>query len=77
MQPLIDHEEEVVVVIANRSGEEEPHARYAGTSWIGRIGRGKIEAWGVLGRGEESILVADTEEEPVWELMKRQPEEND
>lgn len=77
LQPLIDHEGEAVVVIANRSGEEEPDARYAGTSWIGRIGRGKIQAWGVLGRGEESVLVADTEKEPVWKLTVRQQEEDD
>lgn len=77
LQPLIDHEREVVVVVANRCGEEEPDARYAGTSWIGRIGGGKIEAWGLLGRGEESVLVADTEKEPRWTLTARQKEEND
>lgn len=77
LQPLIDHEREVVVVVANRCGEEEPDARYAGTSWIGRIGRGKIEAWGLLGRGEESVLVADTEKEPWWTLRARQKEENE
>lgn len=77
LQPLIDHEREVVVVVANRCGEEEPDALYAGTSWIGRIGGGKIEAWGLLGRGEESVLVADTEKETPWTLTARRKEEND
>lgn len=71
LQPLVDHEREVVVVIANRCGEEEPDARYAGTSWIGKIGGGKIHAWGVLGRGEESVFAADTEKEPVWTFSVR------
>ena len=75
--PLIEHEREVIVVIANRCGEEEPDARYAGTSWIGRIGRGKIQAWGVLGRGDECVLVADTETEPAWIWTARREEEND
>lgn len=76
LQPLIDHEREVIVVIANRCGEEEPDARYAGTSWIGKIGGGKIQAWGVLGRGEETVFVADTEKEPAWTFTVGQEENN-
>ena len=73
LQPLINQkEEDVVVVIANRSGEEEGQARYAGTSWIGKVGKGKVEMWGVLGRGEERVLVADTEMETRWRLTIRQ-----
>lgn len=68
LRPLVDQEDrEVIVAIACRSGEEEgeDEVRYAGSSWIGRIGRGKIGVWGVLGRGEEGVLVADTEAELV------------
>lgn len=54
-------ERKVVVVVANRCGEEGPEARYAGTSWVGALGGGEIRRWGVAGRGEERVLVVDTE----------------
>ncbi|MCJ1470635.1 Carbon-nitrogen hydrolase [Pseudocyphellaria aurata] len=72
LQPLIDHPTDVIVVIANRCGEEPPQARYAGTSWIGRVGQGRIEAWGMLGRGEENVLVADLTQTPQWTLRSVQ-----
>ncbi|KAL9128732.1 MAG: hypothetical protein Q9217_002639 [Psora testacea] len=71
--PLLETEKEVLVVCANRAGEEpgnnpcgqvEEGVRYAGTSWVGRVGKGKVDVWGMLGRGEEGILVVDTEEKP-------------
>lgn len=65
LQPLINNPTEVVVVIANRCGEE-PDARYAGTSWIGLAGRGQIQGLGMLGRGEEKVLVADLKQKPQW-----------
>lgn len=72
LKPLINQQErEIVVVIANRSGQEEPDVKYVGTSWIGRIGRGNIKAWGILGKGEEKVLVADTDEELTWEILGR------
>lgn len=70
MEPLIaDEEREVVIVVANRSGEEEGGVRYAGTSWVGKVGgRGqeKVGIWGMLGRGEEGVLKVDTREEMQW-----------
>ena len=76
LKPLVEGEKEVVVVCANRSGEEggrnpigeEEGVRYAGTSWIGKVGKGMVMLWGTLGAGEESILVADTETEACWAL---------
>lgn len=44
LQPLVkDMGKEVIIVVANKCGEEGPDARYAGTSWIGRVGLGKAE----------------------------------
>lgn len=68
---------EVVVVVANRCGEEgveREGVRFAGTSWVGRVGggmgggvkvsgTGEVGVWGMLGRGEERVLVVDTENE--------------
>ena len=73
LTPLVEAEKEVLVVCANRTGEEpgknpcgqlEEGVRYAGTSWVGRIGKGKVDVWRMLGRGEEGVLFVDTEEEP-------------
>lgn len=55
--------EKVVVVFANRCGEEGPEARYAGTSWVGTLGDGEMRVWDIAGRGEERVLLVDTEEE--------------
>ena len=57
---------EVMVVVANRCGEEERDARYAGTSWVGRVGWGKAEIWEIAGRGEERLVVVDTDEPVKW-----------
>ena len=74
LMPLMKGDRDVIVVCANRSGEEpgknpsgqdEEGVRYAGTSWIGRIGKGRVDVWGVLGRGQEDWLVVDTAEEPI------------
>lgn len=57
------------VIFANRTGSEpganpcgqgEAGVRYAGSSWIGRVGAGgRVEVWGMLGRGEEGVLRVD------------------
>ncbi|KAL8736832.1 MAG: hypothetical protein Q9181_002296 [Wetmoreana brouardii] len=74
LSPLIQHrEKEFICVFANRCGEEAgkmhpnevgngPGVRYAGSSWVGKVGREKVILGGVLGRAEEGILVVDTEE---------------
>ena len=48
-------------------------AHYAGTSAVFTLGHGKIHIWGLLGRGEEGVLVADTETkaENIWSLKPR------
>ena len=65
--PLVKNEDrEVIVVFANRCGEEPDDARYAGTSWVGKVGRGEVKVWGIAGRAEEKLLCVDTNEEPRW-----------
>ena len=45
-------------------------AHYAGSSTIMILGHNQIRRWGILGRGEEKVLVADLEgkEESIWVL---------
>ena len=67
--PLVKNQEgEVVVVFANRCGEEPIDARYAGTSWIGRVGFGKVKIWDTAGKAEEKLLLIDTDQDPEYEL---------
>lgn len=76
LKPLVDAEKEVMAVFANRCGQEagktplgiEEGVRYAGSSWIGRIGNGVLKIWEIMGRAEEGVIVADTEKEPKWAL---------
>lgn len=72
LEPLVvQGEREVLVVMVNRCGVEEPNVRYVGTSWVGRVGRGKAEIWGLMGKGEEGVLVVDTEDKPRWAMRMR------
>lgn len=67
LEPLVAQGgREVLVVMANRCGVEEPDVRYLGTSWVGKVGRGKVKVWGLMGKGEEGVLVVDTKEVPKW-----------
>lgn len=85
LRPLVRGEREVVIVCCNRCGEEEgknpaqpgaeERVRYAGSSWVGRVGGGEVKIWGMCGRGREEVLVVDTEEEPRWVLRMREREE--
>ena len=86
LRPLIeDSEKEVVVVVANRCGEEPGGAdhlrregvRYAGSSWVGTVGKGKIVVWKMLGRAEEGILVADLVEEVPKYTFELAPSDED
>ena len=68
--PLVkSRDEEVTVIFANRCGEEPDDARYAGSSWIGKVGKGKIKIWDIAGRAEERVINADTKDEPKWTLQ--------
>ena len=50
----------------------EEGVRYAGTSWIGKIGHGVVKIWDVMGRAEEGVIVVDTHKEPNWTLRLQQ-----
>lgn len=84
-RPLIETsgpEEEVLVVLANRTGEEgeAPRigpVRYAGSSTVLGMKRGdgagevNVKIWDVLGRAQDGILIVDTEK-PARYGVKRQ-----
>lgn len=53
----------------------EEGVRYAGTSWIGKLGNGVIRISDTMGRGEEGVIVVDTEEESKWVLRMEPGEE--
>lgn len=79
LTPVVEGQKEVVVVCANRCGEEggknplgeEEGVRYAGTSWVGLVGNGLVRIWGIMGRAAEGVLVVDTAQEPQWVLRMR------
>lgn len=59
-----------------RGAGEEPvgsrgGVRYAGSSWVGKVGKGQVRIWEIVGRAEESLCVADTEEKPKWVLQMK------
>lgn len=60
--------EEIIVVFANRCGIED-EVLYAGTSTVVGIKDGEVKVYGVLGRGEEKLLVVDTEKPPFTRLV--------
>ncbi|KAI9687487.1 MAG: Carbon-nitrogen hydrolase [Bathelium mastoideum] len=74
LEPLVGNEEDgqegkgVLVCCANRTGIEE-EACYAGSSVVMRLGRGEVEILGMLGKGEERVLMVDVEEGAKWRLM--------
>lgn len=72
LEPLVRREEEgeIIVVLANRSGVEDD-AVYVGTSAVLGIEGGEVRLYGVLGRGEEELLVVDTEKGPLGKLVNQ------
>ena len=74
---------EVIVIFANRAGEEGTapligDVRYAGSSCVMGIERsrrqgedGKVRLWDILGRGTEGVLVVDTKEEAMYRLRTK------
>jgi hypothetical protein len=70
LEPLIrsEQEGEIIVVLANRCGSED-EAVYAGTSAVLGIEGGEVKVYGVLGCGENELLVVDTSEEPQAKLV--------
>lgn len=70
LEPIIRAESigEIIVVLANRCGSEDD-ATYAGTSAVLGINEGEVKVYGILGRGEEQLLIVDTTEEPQAKLV--------
>ena len=78
LTPLVrNNDREVIVVLANRCGEEPDDARYAGSSWVGRVGRGIVKVWEVAGRAEEKLLCVDTDKDPPLVLASSRQGEGD
>ena len=71
LEPIIrgKFREEIIVVLANRCGSEGDTV-YVGTSCVLGIKEGEVNIYGILGRGEERLLVADTQgpKKPLWEI---------
>ncbi|KAF7523625.1 hypothetical protein G7054_g11683 [Neopestalotiopsis clavispora] len=78
MEPLIrrENEEEVIVIFANRCGTEDD-VLYAGTSAVLGIQDGEVTVYGLLGRGEEKLLVVDTSKPAMAKLQYRPERERD
>lgn len=70
LEPLIriEGEDEIIVVFANRTGNEDD-ATYAGTSAVLGIQSGEVHVYGVLGRGERELLMVDTSIRPKMKLV--------
>ncbi|KAI1284691.1 carbon-nitrogen hydrolase [Xylaria sp. FL0933] len=70
LEPLIrsDNQEEIIVIFCNRAGIERDTV-YAGTSTVIGIKDGEVNVYGLLGRGEERLLVVDTEKPPIAKLV--------
>ncbi|PKS07990.1 hypothetical protein jhhlp_006602, partial [Lomentospora prolificans] len=70
MEPVIRAEmsDEIIFVFANRCGSEGG-AVYAGTSAVLGVKDGEVNVYGVLGRGEKKVLIADTNQPPVAKLV--------
>lgn len=76
---------EVVLAIANRVGDEGTaervgEVRYAGTSCVLGLRKGDeraVRIWDILGRAEEGVLLVDTEENARFTLGKRTSGDHD
>ncbi|KAI9049211.1 hypothetical protein LZ554_007058 [Drepanopeziza brunnea f. sp. 'monogermtubi'] len=70
LEPIIrnEGEEEIIAVFANRTGIEGDVV-YAGTSAVLGIQDGEVSVYGILGRGENQLLVVDTSQEPRLQLV--------
>lgn len=94
-QPLFQAErevgEDVVVVLANRSGSEpgkvagvsqgvnetgEEVVSYAGSSCVIKVRQGDVQIYDMLGRAEEKLLIVDTDSAPRYMLAQKTAEED-
>lgn len=76
MEPIIraETEEEIIIVLCNRTGIEDDTV-YAGTSTVIGIKQGEVCVYGLLGRCEKSLLVVDTDAPPLGKLLLRPQQE--
>lgn len=65
LSPLIQarSQREVIVVFCNRAGQEQDSS-FTGSSAVLGIQNGLVKVYGLLGRGENKMLVVDTDDEP-------------
>ncbi|KAI0532428.1 carbon-nitrogen hydrolase [Xylaria digitata] len=70
LEPLIrsENQEEIIIIFCNRTGIERD-AVYAGTSTVIGVKDGEVNVYGLLGRGEEKLLVVDTDKPPTAKLV--------
>ena len=87
MRPLVGpnrSDQEIIVVFANRCGEEGEApligpVAYAGSSTVLGISRGdgrvdgEVRIWDILGRAEEGVLVVDTNDRAKYGLKRSLP----
>jgi protein N-terminal amidase len=90
MRPLMGpngSDQEIIVVFANRCGEEGEApligpVKYAGSSTVMGISRGdgrmdgEVRIWDMLGRAEEGVLVVDTKQRAQYRLKRSLPAED-
>ncbi|KAK5663013.1 hypothetical protein OQA88_6427 [Cercophora sp. LCS_1] len=71
LEPLIsaDTDEEVIVVVCNKTGSEND-VMYTGTSAVLGVKKGEVFVYGILGRGAKDLLVVDTSKPPVSKLTE-------
>jgi hypothetical protein len=78
LEPLIRVEGgEIIVIFANRCGVEDDGI-YTGTSTVLGIDAGEVKVYGILGCGEEGLLIVDISNPPVARLVlePNSPESN-
>ncbi|KAF2970330.1 hypothetical protein GQX73_g3215 [Xylaria multiplex] len=70
LEPLIrsENQDEIIIIFCNRTGIERD-AVYAGTSTVIGVKDGEVNVYGLLGRGEEKLLVVDTDKPPTTKLV--------
>lgn len=71
-EPLIntDAAEETIAIFCNRTGVESD-AIYAGTSAVVGFHQGEVKVYGLLSRGDNKLLVVDTNDTPYAKLVSR------
>ncbi|EPE02927.1 carbon-nitrogen hydrolase [Ophiostoma piceae UAMH 11346] len=68
-QAPVGRNDEIIVVICNRCGNED-EALYAGTTAVVGLQNGEVKLYGILGRGVKELLVVDTDKEPYAKIIQ-------